>query len=284
MKKIIIILYLILSLGLSALFFYGNSKPVDYKLYTIKENISYAYEKNRTMTFNIYSEIKNPMIIYPEYNSYTLRLETLSHTLEEVSVEVAEGSDINIIKISAKMPNLTATELYSKSCYLDIVNAEYSIMLNLGSFSMINSEYYPKIELDSLSGSYSYIDDYFNLVGLNIKLTKPAEYISELRIGKYTVGILSKTKANLSYDNEMDIYDIIPSYDPYKLDTSYVYGVKSKTLFIPIGYYEKYLTRGGYIVILIDNKYYYFDNFPFMVSDPSFNKYKNYLIEGEKYA
>ena len=149
---------------------------------------------------------------------------------------------------------------------------------------MINSELYPQLELDSLSGSYSFIDDYFNLVGLNLKLTKNAEYINELRIGRYTVGILSKAKANLQYENEINIYDIIPAYNPYKLDSGYVYGVKSKTLFIPIGYSEKYLTRSGYIVILVDNKYYYFDNFPYMASDPSLSKYKNYLIEGEKYA
>ena len=199
MKKIIILLYLILIVGLTSLYFYGNSKPVDYKIYTIKENLSYVYEKNRTMTFNLYSEINNPMIIYPEYNSYTLRLDNISYTLDGISIEVYESFDINIIKITANMPNLTDSEFYSKKCYLDIVNQEYSILLNLGTFSYLNSDYYPKLSLDSLSGSYSYIDDYFDLVGINLELTKSYEYMSEFRIGKYSVGLISKA----------DIEDII---------------------------------------------------------------------------
>ena len=284
MKKIIIILYLTLITGLVSLFFYGNSKKIDHRLFTIKENISVVYEKNRYMTFNIYSEIKNPMIIYPEYNSYTLRLDKLSFTLENVSVEVVEGFDINIVKIKANMPNLTNSELYSKTCYLDIVNADYSVMLNLGTFSYLNSDYYKQIELDSLSGSYSYVDDYFNLVGINIKLSKKYEYMTEFRIGAYAIGMISKTKTNLSYDNEINIYDIIPSYIDTKIDRNYVYGIKSNMMFIPIGYIESYLTRSGYIVITLDNINYYFDDFPYMTTDPIFTKYKNYLIEGDRYA
>ena len=98
MKRIIIILYITLVLSLIGLFIYGNSKAINYKYYTIKENISLVYEKNRRMVFNIYSEANRPMIIYPEYNSYTLRLDTVSFTLENVKVNVYDGFDINLIK------------------------------------------------------------------------------------------------------------------------------------------------------------------------------------------
>lgn len=284
MKKIIIILYLTLITGLVSLYFYGNSKKIDHRLFTIRENISVVYEKNRTMTFNVYSEIKDPMIIYPEHNSYTLRLDKLSFTLENVGIEVIDGFDINIIKIKANMPNLTNSELYSKTCYLDIVNADYSILLDLGTFSYLNSDYYKKIELDHLSGSFSYIDDYFNLVGINLTLSKNYEYMTSFRIGSYAIGMISKTKTNLSYDNEINIYDIIPSYIDTKIDKNYVYGIRSKMMFIPMGYIKSYLTRSGYIIITLDNVNYYFDDFPYMTTDPIFTKYKNYLIEGEKYA
>lgn len=284
MKKIIIIMYVILILSLSFVFVYGYSKGVDYKYYTIKENNSFVYEKNRRMTFNVYSEAKNPMIIYPDYNSYTLRLDALSFTLENVTIDKYEGFDINLIKISADMPNLTDNELISKTCKLDIVNGEYSISLNMGSFSMLNSDYYEKLNIDRLSGSFSNINDFFNLVGINITLSNKYEFLKEFRIGGFVYGMINKTKSNVSYNNEINIYDIMPNYIENKIDKSYVFGIKNKMMFIPIGYELSYLTKEGYIVINLDEKYYYFDNFPYMTTDPQFNKYKNYLTEGEIYA
>jgi len=285
MKKIIIVIYIILITSLIGLFIYGNSKAVNYKYYTIKENISVVYEKNRRMSFNVYSESNNSMIIYPEYNSYTLRLDKLSFTLENVEIDVYESYGINVIKITADMPLLTDSELISKKCILDIVNGGESIALNLGTFSYLNSDYYERLSLDRLSGSYSNVDDFINLVGINLTLTNNYEYINGLRIGGYSFGILSKTKNNIAYDNEINIYDINPNYLNNKLDKNgYIYGIKNKMMFIPIGYNINYLTRSGYIIINLDGKDYYFDNFPFMSSDPVFYKYKNRLVEGDIYA
>ena len=109
--------------------------------------------------------------------------------------------------------------------------------------------------------------------------------MSDFRIGGFVRGILSKTKGNTSYDNEINILDIMPNYNPTKLDNdSYVLGIKNKMMFIPIGYNTNYLTRSGYIVAKLDDKFYYFDSFPYMTTDPQFNKYKDYLVEGEIYA
>lgn len=284
MKKIIITLYLIAIISITGLFFYGNSKPIKLKYYTIRENISYVYEKGRKMTFNVYSESEKPMIIYPEYNSYTLRLDNLSYTLENVVIDINKGNDINLIKIKADMPELTTSELISKKCHLDIINGEYSLDLDLGTFSMINSKYYENLKLDSLSGSYSSVNGYFNLVGINLRLTDDKEYIKNFRIGGCSIGILSKIKSKTSYESEINIYDIYPDYIETKLDNDYVFGIKDKTMFIPIGYIMSYLTRSGYIVMEFEDKTYYFDEFPFMTTNPVYSKYNKYLTEGVLYA
>ena len=284
MKKIIIVIYLALVISIAFLFFYGNGKPINLKYYTIRENLSFVYEKNRKMTFNIYSESVNPMIIYPEYNSYTLRLDKLSFTLENVEVDVVKGSDINIIKITADMPLLTESEINSESCMLDIINGEYSILLDLGSFSLLNSDYYENIKLDSLEGSFSYIDGYFNLVGVNLCLTDNKEYLKNFRVSGFAIGNISKIKSKVSYENEINIYDIMPDYVETKYETNYTFGIKDKMMFIPIGYKLSYLTRCGYLVFEFEDKKYYFDTFPFMTTDPDFSKYKKYLKEGVIYA
>lgn len=284
MKKIIIILYFILIIAIAFLFFYGNSKHIKLKYYTIRENLSFVYEKNRKLTFNIYSESEKPMIIYPEYNSYTLRLDNLSFTLENVEVEVIKGIDINIIKITSDMPLLTEDELISQSCTLDIINGEYSLLLDLGSFSILNSEYYENIKLDSLSGSFSNIDGFFNLVGVNLTLTDTKEYLKEFRVGGFTIGNLGKIKSRIKYENEIDIYDLMPDYIETKYDENYTFGIKNNMMFIPLGYKMSYLTRSGYLIFEFEDKKYYFDAFPFMTTNPDFNKYKNYLKEGEIYA
>lgn len=284
MKKIIIVLYLIAAVAISGLFFYGFSKPINLRYYTIRENISYVYEKGRKMTFNVYSEADKPMIIYPEYNSYTLRLDNLSFTLENVRCDLVTGSDTNIIKINADMPEMTDKELISKSCILDIINGEYSLKLDMGTFSIINSNYLENLKLDKLSGSFSSVNGYFNLVGINLGLTDLKEYLKEFRIGGYAYGILSKTKSRAFYESEINIYDIMPDYVETKIDDDYVFGIKDKEMFIPIGYQMSYLTRAGYIVMEFEDKKYYFDNFPFMTTDPIYSKYNKYLTEGVIYA
>lgn len=284
MKKIIIILYFILTISIAFLFFYGNSKHIKLKYYTIRENISFVYEKNRKMTFNIYSESDSPMIIYPEYNSYTLRLDKLSFTLENVEIDVVKGDEINLIKITADMPSLTDSELISQSCSLDIINGEYSLLLDLGSFSILNSDYYENIKLDSLSGSFSNVDGFFNLVGVNLTLNEDKEYLKEFRVGGFTIGNLGKVKSKVKYENEINIYDMMPDYVETKYDNNFTLGIKDKMMFIPLGFKMSYLTRCGYMIFEFEDKKYYFDAFPFMTTNPDFNKYKNYLKEGVIYA
>ncbi len=284
MKKIIIVLYLVLAISIAGIFVYGNSKRIELKFYTIRENYSYVYDDNRYMTFNVYSKANDPMIIYPEYNSYTIRLDNLTYTLENVSVQMYETSDINIIKITAPLPKITNNEIISSSFKLDIKNGEYSLLLDLGTFSMIDNKYYPNLVLDGLSGSYSDINGYTNLVGINLLLNEEYEYINDFRIGGFTGGIISKSKSKVNYPNEINIYEIMPDYIETKIDSDYTYGIKDKMMFIPVGYKMTYLTRSGYIVIKLDGKNYYFDNFPYMTTDPVFIKYKNYLTEGEIYA
>ena len=284
MKKIIIIIYLVLIVSISGVMVYANSKSITSKFYTIRENYSYVYENDRKMTFNVYSTSNDTMIMYPEYNSYTLRLDKLSHTLENVKVDVLESNEINVIKITCDMPKLTDSELVSSTCKLDIINGEYSLLLDMGTFTMLDSKYYPNIVIDGLSGSYSSINGYINLVGINITLNGEYEYMNEFRLGYFTSGIISKTKSKVSYGNEIAIYDIMPDYVETRIDNNYTYGVKDKMMFIPMGYRMSYLSRSGYLIMSFDNKYYYFDNFPFMATDPIFNNYKNYLTEGVIYA
>ena len=277
MKKILIPIYLLLFVGSILVIVLGSKKKIDIEFYTIKENYSYVESSDRYMNFNIISKTDKPLISYPKLNSYQIKLDSQSFDLDDIECDVTTYGEYYLCKYKAKIPHLTETEYISKTCNLIIINGSYKLVLDLGSFSIINPNYLPLIAIDKLSGSFSNN----NLCGINISLSKKYDYVNQFRIGGMAYGTLSRILFDTKLDNEIDIDDYVLNYNPNKVEEDYLAGLKSKTMFIPLGYISNYFTRSGYFVIKLDNVSYYFDNWSFMTTDPVVDKYKNSFQKGE---
>lgn len=279
MKKILIPTYLILLIGSLLVIILGSNKAIDIEFYTIKENHSYVEATDRYMTFNVVSKTDLPLISYPKQNSYQIKLDSQSFDLENVECDVTAYGPCYLCKFRAKVPDITDSEYISKTCKLVITNGSYKLNLDMGSFSIIDSNYLPLISFDSLSGSYSIKD--MMLTGINLSLSNDYEYISQFRIGGMAYGTLSRALFDVKLDNEIDINDFIVNYNSSKVEEDYLAGLKSKMMFIPLGYVSNYLTRGGYLVIKLDGNNYYFDNWSFMTTYPLYEKCEKSFVKGE---
>lgn len=281
MKKIIIPVFIVLSILSILVIVIGYNKEIDIEFYSIKENYSFVEKENRKMTFNVYSKTDNPLISYPKNNNYQIKLDSQSFKLENVECEIYDLSKMYLIKIIANTPDITDSEYISNTCKLIIFNASYKLELDMGSFSIIDSKYINLISLDNLSASYSKMDNIPYLCGLNLRLTNNYDYLTQIRIGGFSYGMLSRTKFDLKCDNEIDIESVIVNYNYKKVEEDYVLGLKSNTLFIPFGYLNDYFIKSGYIVFKLDGNFYYFDNWPFMTTDPNLDNFKDKLEKGE---
>lgn len=277
MKKILIPIYFLLFLGSILVIVIGSNKKIDIEFYTIKENYSYVESSDRYMNFNVISKTDKPLISYPKLNSYQIKLDSQSFDLDDVECDITPYGEYYLCKYKAKIPHLTDTEYISKTFNLVIINGSYKLILDLGSLSILNPNSLPLIALDKLSGSFSNN----NLCGINISLSNDYDYINQFRIGGMAYGTLSRILFDTKLDNEIDIDDYVLNYNPNKVEEDYLAGLKSKTMFIPLGYVSNYFTRSGYFVIKLDNVSYYFDNWSFMTTDPIVDKYKNSFVKGE---
>ena len=284
MKKNIII-FIIALIGLVGCFIllclYSKGKNYKEEFYTIKESKSYVIDDEREMVFNIYSTTKESYITFVEKNTYSLILDDLELELNNIRIKEYSLNDMTLIKIYARVPNITESEISYPNSTLLIENQNYSLSLDLGDISFLNSKYYSLISFQDLYGSYSYINSTLQLVGLNITLTNKYEYIQQIRIGGYSYGTLSKAQKDTKYENEVDIKTIVPSYNVNKIEESYLLSMMSKTYFIPISHKLNNMLKGGYIILKIDNQYCYIDTFDFMVNDLDSIMYKDKMIKGD---
>ena len=281
MKKILIPIISILLLGLIVIIILSNNKSVDIEFYSILENYSFVEKENGRINFYVYSVTDNPLISYPDKNSYQVKLDNQSFNLNNVECNTYASGDYYIVNIEGDVPDITDTEYLSDGCKLHIVNGSYTLDLNMGSFSIIDSNYYSLLALDALSGTYSYTNGIKNLVGMNIKLSNDYSYLTSFRVGGFTYGTLSKTKFDLELDSEADIDSSILNYKYNQVEENYTLGISSNTMFIPMGYLNFALTKCGYLVLELDGTCYYFDAFPFMTTNPILTKYEDIKEKGE---
>ncbi len=280
MKKILIPSYLLLLIGVILVIAIGNNKRIDIEFYTIKENHSYIEDGERYMTFNVISKTDMPLISYPKLNSYQVKLDSQSFDLEDVKCDMFNYGEYYLCKIKSKIPDITDSEYISSTCNLIINNGAYRVELDMGTFSILDPNSMPQISLDRLSGSYSISTKQF-LSGVNLTLTNDYHYINQFRIGGMAYGMLSRILFDTKLDNEIDIDDYVINYNSSKVEEDYIAGIKSKQMFIPLGYVSFNLIRNGYFVIRLDGNDYYFDNWAFMTTDPLLERFKDSLVKGE---
>jgi hypothetical protein len=281
MKKGIIIIFFTLIGLITFLFIYSNNKLTVFDYYSPYESKAYVNNKDREMSFDIYTKEKDSLLLNKDMNTYTLYLDDLSIVLENIRISSFDLGEYYLIRVYSLMPGLTDMEYKSEGCNLEIKNPKYTVKLKYGKISFLKEDAYPLASISGLYGSYSYMNGILIMSGINIILSNHFSYLGSIRIGNTCFGTLSSAIFDLQMENICDITKIIPSYNPKKVEKDHIIGLESNTLFIPLGYKEITLLRSGYIMLTLDDKTYYIDTFDFMTNAYDFNDYKDMMIKGE---
>lgn len=283
MKKVKIIIISLLSVlaitSLIIIIISSNNKKIDEAYHTILESKSYVYEENRKMVFNVYSDTAESLIEDTNTSTYTLNLGNLIYELDNIVVRKYQIPESTLFKIETDIPNVPGV-VSSDKAKLIINTAKNIITLNVGSISILNPMEYKLLGVDRLYASYSIVDGYKELVGINIKFKNDYDNISDFKIGEYAFGNF-KQMLNSNFDNDINIQTIIPNYNIYRIERVAKTNVKKDAYFIPINYLSLMIIREGYITLKINDINYYIDNFNFMANDLSYTDYKDIMKDGE---
>ena len=233
MKKIIGIIFSSFLILIILLLVYSNHKKVKLEFYSPKESKAYVTLAKRELTFDIYSFDQESLITYKEQNIYTLYLDNMSFVLDDIRVSEFDLKDYKIIRIYSKMPNIPYSEYNSDTSILEIKNPKYTLKLSYGSMSFLKEDTYPLLSIDDLYGSYSYMNNTLIMCGINITLTNKYSYISSVRIGFFSYGVLSNVLFDTFLDNICEIDKVIGNYNPKRVELSNPISFSSNKLFIP---------------------------------------------------
>ena len=278
MKKIFIFLITIIVLFITLLIVRNKEELLE--VYGMNEYIGLVDDGTNRLSLNIYLNKSKSLITYPSKNSYQLNMDNMNVLLEDVIVKEKAVDDYYEINISAKMPVIITDELYSNYNYLIIKNNEYQIKVNIGSLSILKPDNFPKLIIESITGSYSYINNNASLVGINMKTVNSYSNISYFRLGYSSYCNLNLIMKNTSFDNQINIKNLIPEYE-YLLSSNYNQAIEldNNVNFYPISHNSFKLIRRSYGIITFDGITYYIEDNNFC--NLPFNELKPYLIKGE---
>lgn len=279
--SILATLILLAIVGIISIIVVFNNKKTVEGYHTVLESKSYVCEENRRMTFNVYSETYQSLINDTKHSNYILKMSELSFELENVEVKRYKLDDITLIKIYADLPQVSRT-ISSDSAKLIIVTTRYQLSLKLGTISILALDEYELLGVDRLYGTYSVVEGVKHLVGVNIKFSQKFNKIRDFKIGEYSYGNLNQMVESNEIPNEINIIDLIPNYNIYRVERTSDKDISDKTYFIPINYITLAIIREGYITVVLDDKKYYIDMFSFMSNDFDYETYKDIMKDGEK--
>lgn len=289
MKKIVFFISLTFVILLSVTLFISLNKKVteSIRVYSIPKSYCYKYKDERRISFEIYINDDDSIIDLVEQNTYRIINGKSYFNLSNVNVEIEYNSIYNneeYYKYIITSDILNVGNINIKNCYLEIINHNFTILINIGSFRIFQNEY-KELSYTELYGNYTYLNNELYLTGITITLDGNYSKIYSLIIGE-GFGNLDYIESDIYKDNEIELYElnhkIIDSkknYDGIELNSSF------DTYFIPISYNDYYLITNSAILINIDHENYYIDNFQYIFTNISFNTFEAILLKGEiKYA
>ena len=239
--------------------------------YAIKEAKGYVIKDDARMHFDIYSKLEHSLISYEDKNIYQLKDGNSIYNLENVSVTVSKNNDLYVNRIDADIINVSQS-LDIKDAILFIKNESYTLTINVGYVSFLNTSDYELLSYNKYYGSYAYINQELKLVGINLELTDKFNKLKDFKVSNFAYGNLDDAKPNL-YGNEVDIKSIINKYNPNYIKETEI-EIKDNKIFIPLSYQEILMIKEAYITLNLDGTDFYIDHFSFIVNSLNSNDYK----------
>ena len=271
MKKIYLLILIIIIALIGIIIYLNVGRSDNDAFYAIKEAKGYVIKDDARMHFDIYSKLEHSLISYEDKNIYQLKDGNSIYNLENVSVTVSKNNDLYVNRIDADIINVSQS-LDIKDAILFIKNESYTLTINVGYVSFLNTSDYELLSYNKYYGSYAYINQELKLVGINLELTDKFNKLKDFKVSNFAYGNLNDAKPNL-YGNEVDIKSIINNYNPNYIKETEI-EIKDNKIFIPLSYQEILMIKEAYITLNLDGTDFYIDHFSFIVNSLNSNDYK----------
>ena len=103
--------------------------------------------------------------------------------------------------------------------------------------------------------------------------------MSKINVGDFAYGKLDSVISGVKYENEIKIFNVLPSYTLIGTNTS-SFKFEDDSYFIPLVYTKKVILNKSYVEIIMNEKKYYIDQFPFMITDTPYQDFKERGVKG----
>ncbi|MDE6660735.1 MAG: hypothetical protein K2J93_02785, partial [Anaeroplasmataceae bacterium] len=139
---------------------------------------------------------------------------------------------------------------------------------------------YQPLKFSDLYGNYAYLNNELHLVGITIQLDSTYKELSKVLIGPAYTQLKYIEKDQL-YDSErLEASLKHPIIDSSLNQGSIPLKAKQNYYFLPFSYPELALFTEGCILLELDGKSYYIEDFTYLANDISLINYKNIKREG----
>ena len=253
--------------------------------YTIPRILTYRYEPEKRMSFEIFINNENNLIEFPEENTYYLIDRKSSYQLREVEVSkeknsISKEEIFYKYTVTCTILNFSEEDMIFPECFLKIKNDAFTLESLIGYVAIYKKNYAP-LDFKDLYGNYAYIEGELHFIGLTIQLGEDYTTLSKVQIGSAFVN-LDKIEADILYDSERlegSLKHSILNENPQK--GSFKLKAKQNYYFWPVSYPNLALFTSGCILVEVDDKICYIEDFTYLANDISIANYNHIRKEGK---
>ncbi|MDE5855487.1 MAG: hypothetical protein K2H06_00405, partial [Anaeroplasmataceae bacterium] len=253
--------------------------------YTIPRILTFHYEEKKTMSFEVFINNEHNLIEFVEENSYFLVDEKGTYQLNEVAVNkekdyTSKEEVFFKYTLSCTLLNLSDKDMVFKNCFLRVKNDTFSLECPIGYVAIYKNEYQP-LNFTDLYGNYAYIQGELHLIGITLQLDSAYKELNKASIGEAYVQLANIEQDKL-YDSERLEASLKHSVVAEETEQmSYKLKAKQNYYFLPVSYPNLTLFTSGCILIQIDGKTYYIEDFTYLANEISIFGYPHTKKEGK---
>lgn len=287
MKKIIFGLTLLILVSFLAILIVSKNKHIEKEetYYTIPRILTYHYEENKKMSFEIFLNDKNSSIEYPQNNEYFLKDKKNTYPLQEVAVNkekdfIMKDEGFYKYTITCNLLNIQKGDIILENCSLEIKNTTFILEVYIGYLAVYKETYFP-LDFTDLYGNYAYINNELHLIGMTLQLNPTYKTIQWAKIGNAFVSLDHLEKDQL-YDSERQESSLKHTLISEQIEEKRCpLNAKYNYYFLPISYPKLALITQGCLLLKIDDKIYYIEDFTYLANLISIQSYSNTKEEGK---
>lgn len=287
MKKLIFGVTLSMLTLLVTIYIVSKTKTVteEDKYYTIPRILTYHYEDNKRMSFEIFINNDNSLVEFPEKNSYFLIYNNSSYQLSDVEItkeknNVSKEEVFYKYTITSNLLSFSKEDIIFNSCVLRIKNDTFTLECPIGYVAIYRKEY-PELDFTDLYGNYAYIEGELHLVGITIQLENSYHALKKVLIGPAYVS-LQHIEKDILHDSECLEGSLKHTVMAEKMvEEDFLLNAKQNYYFLPVSYSNLALFTSGCILLDIDGKTYYIEDFTYLANDISLSDYNQTKKEGK---